>query len=206
MSRVLIIGAMGAETLPLLSALRQRRPLTPRMVTGTLDGHPVAVLTCGVGPVKAARRSSRALQHLQASAVVSVGTCGALVDDLGVGDVVTADRLRLEQAHPPAPLPWPDTQAVTVVTVSKPVWSAERRAALAAAGGSVCEMEAAAIQAIAGARPFSALKVVSDLAGGSPDDPPGRPTAGDIARFKARAGRLCLERLLPVLRAGLCAL
>lgn len=206
MSRVLIIGAMGAETLPLLSALRHRRPLTPRLVTGTLDGQPVAVLTCGVGPAKAARRSSRALRHIQVRAVVSVGTCGALVDDLSVGDVVTAERLLQEEAQLPAPLPWPDALAVTIVTVSKPVWSPDRRAALAAAGAAVCEMEAAAIQSIIENLPFSALKVVSDLAGGSSDDPPSRAGPADIARFRASASRLCREHLLPVLREGLCAL
>jgi nucleoside phosphorylase len=195
---------MGAETLPILRALRAPRPLSARLIVGTLDDAPVAVLTCGIGPQKAARRTAAALPLADIHAVVSIGTCGALIDELDIGDVLTASTLRREAAGVgPAPLPWPGVPHTAVVTVTTPVWDAGRRAALAAQGGGVCEMEAAAIQAIVGDRPFSALKVVSDQAGGHADDPPSWPGPVEIARFQVRALELCGRLLLPALRAGL---
>lgn len=206
MARLLIVGAMRSETLPLLGALRAPRPLSARMVAGTLDGRPVAVLTCGVGPDKAARRTADALARADVDAVLSIGTCGSLRDHLTLGDVITADVLSHDGAACPPPTPWPAATAGAVITVREPVWSADRRASLAAKGSTVCEMEAAAVQAASGGRAFSALKVVSDQAGGHPDDPPGRPGPAAIARFKARALRLCQGPLLAALRAGLQAM
>ena len=200
---LLIVGALGAETLPLIKALQGPRPLSRRVVAGTLAGTAVAVLTCGVGPVKAAARTEAALKTYSATAVISVGTCGGLIDALSVGAVVTAARLYEERTPCPAPLPWPDTTPATVITVSEAVFSASRRSALAAQGGTVCEMEAAAVQRAAGSLPFYTLKVVSDRAGGGPDDPPDRPGPLDIARFQATALRLSAARLLPALTSGL---
>jgi nucleoside phosphorylase len=201
-SRLLIVGALGAETLPILRALSRPRPLSPRLVAGQLAGRPVAVLTCGVGPERAARRVSAALPLLDAEAVVSIGTCGGLVDALSVGTVVTADRLLSEDAPCPDPTPWPGIPTATVITVSQGVFTARRRAELAGWGGTVCEMEAAAVQRVIGARSLLTLKVVSDLAGGSSDDPPPRPGPLDLARFKATALRLSAEHLLPALTSS----
>lgn len=199
--RLLIVGALGAETLPFLRALRKPRPLSRRLVWGHLGGNEVAILTCGVGPDKAARRVSAALPLWSAQAVVSIGTCGALVDDLPVGSVVTATRLLEGEDERPPPLPWPGAPPATVVTVREPVFSPDRREILANIGATVCEMEAAAVQRAAGDLPMFTLKVVSDLAGGAADDPPGRPSPLDIARFKARARRLSAAHLLPWLVA-----
>jgi nucleoside phosphorylase len=197
--RLLIVGALGAETLPILRALSRPRPLSARLVAGFIADRPVAVLTCGVGPDKAARRVAAALPLWDAQQVVSIGTCGGLVDSLSVGSVVTATRLFHEDAPCPAPLPWPGIEPATIITVRRGVFTASRRADLAARGGTVCEMEAAAVQSVVGLRPFTTLKVVSDLAGGASDDPPTRPGPMDFARFKAVALRLSAEHLLPVL-------
>ena len=163
------------------------------------------MLTCGVGPDKAARRTAAALPLAQADAVVSLGTCGALADHLDTGDIVTAGSLHSGAAPCPPPLPWPDTPAEAIVTVAAPVWDPARRDALAATGATACEMEAAAVQAAAGDRRFWVLKVVSDHAGGDPDDPPARPGPAALARFMARALRLSQGPLLGALRAGLPA-
>ena len=195
--RLLIVGALGAETLPFLRALQRPRPLSRRLVRGRLGGHEVAILTCGVGPAKAARRVTAALPLWSAQAVVSIGTCGALIDTLPVGSVVTATRLLEDETERPAPLPWPGVQPATVVTVREPVFSLERRQVLADIGATVCEMEAAAVQRAAGALPVLTLKVVSDLAGSAADDPPKRPSPLDIARFQAQARRLSAAHLLP---------
>lgn len=197
--RLLIVGALGAETLPLLRALSRPRPLSRRLVAGQLSGRAVAVLTCGVGPDKAARRVSDALPLWDAQQVISVGTCGGLIDAMSVGTVVTATRLLYEDTPCPDPQPWPDTTPATIITVARGVFTVSRRTELAERGGTVCEMEAAAVQRVIGGRPFTTLKVVSDLAGGSSDDPPPRPGRLDIARFQATALRLSAEHLLPAL-------
>ncbi|CAN0461489.1 unnamed protein product, partial [Ectocarpus fasciculatus] len=127
-----------------------------------------AALTCGAGPARAPRRTAAALARADAHAVLSVGTCGSLVD-LPLGHVVTASIVTRDGAPCPTPTPWPAAALANVVTVAAPVWSPDRRAVLAAQGASVCEMEAAAVQAAAGALPFSALKVVSDQAGAQID-------------------------------------
>ena len=198
--RLLIVGALGAETLPILSALGSPRPLSRRLVAGQLGEHSsVAVLTCGVGPDKATRRTAAALTRWRAEAVVSIGTCGALCDTLAVGQVLTARRLLWEGQPCRDPLPWPGAMDATLVTVAAPVFDPARRAALAAAGATACEMEAAAVQRAAAGLPLCTLKVVSDLAGAATDDPPRRPSPFDIVRFTRQARRLVAHHLLPLL-------
>lgn len=203
MDRLLIVGALPAETLPIVHALRHRRPLSSRLLTGTLDGHPVAVLTCGVGRAKATAHTQGALQRVTAHHVISIGTCGALIDTLPIGSVLTAACIQPTHPTHVAPIPWPHVPAKTVITVDEPVWSASRRQRLAREGAHVCEMEAQAVQAVIGSCPFSALKVVSDLAGKDPDDFHALPRRLDRARFAMRAGNLCHNHLLPALRTGL---
>ena len=203
--RILIVGAMGAETSPLLAALRRPQPVSSRLIRGTLGGVPVSVLTCGIGPSKAARRLLEA--DLRPNLIVSIGTAGALHDELTIGEVVTAHTLHEgERCCTPPPLPWPGVaRAVSLVTVDRPVWSRPARQRLAGQGHVACEMEAGALHrasATWGAQ-LTALKVISDHAGGRDDDPQGRPSLAELARFKARALALCTAHLLPALRDGL---
>ena len=205
------MGALGAETAPLLQALRRPRPhpRALRLVQGTLAGTAVAVLTCGVGPDKAARRLAEVLPLLpDLRALLSLGTCGALADDLPTGTLLTATALADAAGPLPAQdlLPWPAVRAASLVTVAKPVWAAADRAVLAAQGHHACEMEAAALRRAAPDLRFSTLKVVSDQAGAHHHDPPARPGPLDLARFKARALRLSAQHLLPAIRHGLPAL
>ena len=199
LDRLLIVGALSSETLPVIKHLSQRRLISRRLIAGQLAGCSVAVLTCGVGPEKAASRTRAALERWSAAAVLSMGTCGGLVDHLSVGDVVTACTLYEGETLCPAPHPWPGAEAATIITVDKPVLTQTHRTALARRGGTVCEMEAAAVARVSGSRPFYTLKVVSDMAGGHTDDPPPRPSPVDIARFKATALRLSTEHLVPIL-------
>jgi nucleoside phosphorylase len=209
-SRWLLVAAMGVESLPFVRRLDRPRPLGPRLVVGRLGGHEVAVLTVGVGPDKAARRTRDALVGWTPDAVMSVGTCGALVAGLSIGDVRAADRL-LADTRPVARLTGlGGLPRATVTTVSRACWTLEERDRLAAAGAQLVEMEAAAVwraaQTGAPDVPFHALKVVSDHAGGAPDpaiSDPGRPGAAAIARFKARALRLVERSLVPAVCAAL---
>ena len=91
--RWLLVGALAAETGPVVRRLAAPRPMGTRLMQGRLAGTEVGVLTVGVGPDKAYRRTVAALKRWRPDRVVSFGTCGALVDDLSIGDVVSASRL-----------------------------------------------------------------------------------------------------------------
>ncbi len=208
--RWLLVGAMGAETLPLLRRLAHPRPLGARLLSGQLGGQPVVVLTAGVGPEKAHRRCLDALARVQPDRVLSFGTCGALVDGLDTGAVRGVQEL-LEGGRPLARLePWPGVATVPLTTEARACWTRDRRMALAATGAWVVEMEAAAVwrasQQHQPGLPVQALKVVSDQAGAQAADPmadPERPDPLTLARFQARALDLVDRLLLPALIAGL---
>lgn len=191
---VLIVGALEVEVLPILARLRAQWPLGPRLYRGRLDGADVAVLWTGVGLERAGRRTREALLRLDAPCVLSVGMAGALTDGFTQGEVLTADRIGPQWA---TAAPLPGLRSASILSVDAPVWSTAERARLAALGAQVCEMEAAAVQQAAGARRFSALKVISDFAGAE---------GGPPRLFKLRALRLSEQRLLPALRAQLPAL
>lgn len=202
------MGALWAETLPLTRALAERAPLGPRIWTGRLRGQELAVLTGGVGPVRAGRRTAEALRRWDADRVLSFGTCGALREDLPDGTVVSGASVGLESGSSGvvsrALAPLVGLPAVSIATVSRVVVEPNRRAALASRGFSVCEMEAHAVLEAAGGRVAHALKVVSDQAGAdaSPVFYGPLPSPLRIARFQARAFGLVQRRLLP----ALCAL
>ena len=209
--RWLLVGALGVETLPLVAALEGKQLRSPRLVTGRLAGVEVGVLTCGVGPARAESRTEACLAELQlgpGAAVISLGTCGALVDDLSVGDVVSAAVLHREGSPEGAISCLPGPRSVALVTVAEAVWTAERRDQLAAMGAEACEMEAHAVWTVARRRGlgFHALKVVRDRAGGEPlDKALGKVKERNplvIGRFLARAGRLSHGRLLPAVEAA----
>lgn len=203
----LLVGALGVETGPVLAALEGRHVHSRRLMSGRLGGARVAVLTCGVGPAKAERRTRAALQAVRVGAVVSFGTCGALVDHLDVGEVIAVSEVRFEDRCREL-TPLASLRPVICQTVSEAVWSAARRDQLAAAGAEICEMEAFAVSRAAGALPFHALKVVSDHAGGTIDPAVGKPREKNplvIGRFLARAARLSKQDLLPALVAAVAS-
>ncbi len=190
MTRWLLVGALGAEVLPLLARIERLRVLGPRLAEGRLGEAQVALLRCGVGPEAAERRTRQALATWEADRVVSLGTCGALVDELRIGQVLTADRL-LEDTRPIRELsPLPGLEAWACSTVSVPVRTPEVRDMLAGVGAGICEMEAAGVARAAGSRSMGVIKVVSDAAGAHPDPALTTGRRLGIARFKLRALRL----------------
>ncbi len=201
----LIAAALWAEALPIGLALEDRQVHGRRLVLGTLDGVPVALLRCGVGLAKSGQEVARILAQRPISRVISVATCGSLRGDLPVGEVITASSVQhsvVGWTRPSQPLP--GVRALPVVSVSDPVFTPQRRAQLAPSAAA-CEMEAAAVLQASGDRSFSALKVVSDLAGAEQDAAfsPGDPSA--FLRFQRRAADLVGRALLPPLRAALSA-
>lgn len=204
MTRWLLVGALPGETAPVLRALVGPRPIGARLVIGRLAGVPVGVLTCGVGARSAGSRTAVALRRWTADGVLSFGTCGALTDGLVVGAVVSGVAgAGAEDEGAPAWVapPWPGVLPARVATVRRVVEDRGRRAALAACGYSVCEMEAAGVAAAAGHRVFGALKVVSDHAGADAGFQRWGPDPRAWLRFQLRAARLVAEALLPALCA-----
>ena len=212
MSRWLLVAAMGVESLPFVRRLEGARPLGARVVVGRLGGHAVAVATVGVGPDKAALRTRAALDRWRPDAVVSVGTCGALLDSLRIGEVRAADHLMADTAHVADLTGFGAIATATVTTVRRACWTPAARDRLAVAGAHLVEMEAAAVwqaaRAVRPPLPAFAVKVVSDHAGGTRDPAvaeAGLPGPAALARFKARALHLVERALVPAVVAGLQA-
>ena len=200
MSPWLLVGAMRVETFPVLRRLSAPRLVGPRLWLGSLGARPVALLTCGVGLERAERRGLEAIERLNPEAVVSFGTCGALIDGLPRGALVGATGLvHGDDDIPLTPPPSPGLHLGALASVPAVVATPKARAALAARGAVACEMEAGGLRRAAKDRPFYALKVVSDAAGGDPSErlQPGDPV--QILRFKALALNLVERHLAPAL-------
>jgi nucleoside phosphorylase len=181
------------------------------VLEGDLFGHRVALATIGVGPSKAHQNTTAAIEAWHPDRVLNLGTCGALIDDIVPGDLCCVTTVFRE--GPPNRCSAVATlttltigRPASIVTVDKPVNTPQRRAALAEQGAAICDMEASAIAAAAQDTPLSALKVVSDDAGGDPsDDVFSGALHGPIAfiRFKARAKQLVGDVIVPALEAVL---
>jgi len=93
---VVLLGAMDAETQPLLAALSDRGALPVLgipCVTGALAGRRAVVAVTGVGKVNAAMTTALLLERFSPAAVIFTGVAGGLDPDLQPGDVVIGERL-----------------------------------------------------------------------------------------------------------------
>lgn len=201
----LLVAALVAEALPLLLRMDERRWLSRRLVVGTLGGARVAVLRCGVGRQRALHATRDALLQCPARRVVSLGTCGTLVDTLSIGDVVSGLHILDSPEGSVAPL-GAFAKPVLIATVPRVVNSPSLRAAWAERGAEVCEMEADGVREAAGNRAFHAIKVVSDRAGAGSTRPRAMPRWLAITIFQQRALRLVERKLTPGLVRWLEAL
>src|SRR5215208_6330735 len=146
------------------------------------DGAPLTIQSTGMGGPSAAIVLEELIE-LGARRIVRVGTCGALVDALALGDLVVADGVLAEDGTSRALgaagtlRPDPDLQArlraaagdaATGLVVSSDLFydpDPERAQAWARAGALAVEMEAATLLAVAARRGVAAAIVlaVSDL-------------------------------------------
>lgn len=200
----LLVCALAAEALPVLGRMREVEVQGPRLVSGRLAGRAVSLLICGVGPTKAHRRTAEALERVPACGVLSFGTCGGLVDGLGVGDVLSASAVYREKRLVRELPPIPGALARRVTTVGAAVVTPERRSELADVADA-CEMEAAGVLAAAPGLRHAVLKVVSDSAGGDEGDNALVLDKLGWVRFQVRALEIMERDLLPVLLRWLAA-
>lgn len=122
-------------------------------------------VVCGVGFQNAARVAAEAILRFRPSAVLSVGTCGALDPGLELGQVLCASRILSTVGNFDCVVLQAEcgvlySQDRVAVTVAE-------KAALRAKGGSIVDMEAGVIarECAKAGIPFGALKAVSDVAG-----------------------------------------
>ena len=202
----LLVGALVAETQPVLSRMTNTKKLGRSLYVGYLSGARVAVYTCGVGPIKAEHGTKATLGLIEkhgfkVGQVVSFGTCGSLVEELSIGDLVCARSLATGKSGGDQIDAIDGLRAVNVVTVDRAVTTSAEREELANNGFQVCEMEAAGVFRAAAGRPFGVIKVVSDTAGGDPEDEviAKGPRPVRIARFMIRARLLSEAHLVGAL-------
>lgn len=91
-----IIAAMDEELKLLLEKLNHRTEevcLGRTYYSGRLGRHDVVLVRSGVGKVMSAMSVAILADHFAVDALINTGSAGALAPDLGIGDVVVADRL-----------------------------------------------------------------------------------------------------------------
>jgi adenosylhomocysteine nucleosidase len=198
-----IVFALGMEAYPFLRRVEvtqrwRRGSATYR--TAFFEGRRLVAVKCGIGPAKA----QTALRGLETkpSAILSVGTAGALAEDLRVGDLIVASQTlmggggahplpcstglqeRLIQACEKEGLRFTDR---SLITVPKPVFRTEDRLKLHATTGAVAvdmESHVLNLQARELGVPFACLRVISDDIHAA--SPPSKPNVRHLWRYPLR--------------------
>ncbi len=91
-----IIGAMASETVTLSALMQDKQQKDAAGLhfwTGTLEGHEVVLVRCGVGKVNAARCTQALIDHFVPDAIINTGIAGGLAPGLAVGDIVIGAHL-----------------------------------------------------------------------------------------------------------------
>ena len=150
--RVLVVASEPWEFAPLKSGTLHRT-----------DTEYVFV-AAGPGPLLAARAVRSAGDPVAFDAFVSVGLCGALAQELKVGDVVVGREVNGIQV--PEPRAGSGYTSGPVASVDYFAGTVAEKRRLRSTGAIAVEMEAGAVLegARAAARPFYCVKVVSDTA------------------------------------------
>jgi len=161
-----VIAALSQELQPTFGSI----PATPRVVDGIRfhESASLIFVAAGVGSRPAAAAALLLADTFKPDALISVGFCGALTDDLGTADLVLGGTTN----HPAEPslLALAQSSTIhprigTILTVPKVVVDAAEKKELARKTGALAiDMEAEAVALAAKARGlgFLAVKVVID--------------------------------------------
>ena len=150
--RVLVVASEPWEFAPLKAATLHRTDIE------------YVYVAAGPGPLLAARAVRSAGDPLAFDAFVSTGLCGALAEELKIGDVVVGREVNgIEVPEPRAASAY---TSGPVASVDYFAGTVEEKRRLHRTGAIAVEMEAAAVLegAQAASRPFYCVKVVSDTA------------------------------------------
>ena len=139
------------------------------MATTVIRGIDAILVANGVGRGAAAAGTRKMIAGARIDAVVSTGFAGALDPELGIGEVVVAEKtLDGSRVYPACrPLRCPaDVHRGSIVTVNEVVQFAESKLALGQDGARAVDMESAAIAEIAKEHrlPFYCVRAISDTA------------------------------------------
>jgi nucleoside phosphorylase len=132
---------------------------------GKFKGREVAAIANGAG---AERAFAAVVLAGQVSAVCSIGFCGALDEDLRVGEVFVATEIRNgKRIYGTMQPKSPAVASGPVASIGRVARTAAEKRDLRASGASIVEMEAAGAAGAAAdlGVPFYCVRVVSDLAG-----------------------------------------
>jgi 4-hydroxybenzoate polyprenyltransferase len=165
-----ILYATESEARPLLDQLQAEHLQTQGANTYRANAGDLELIIgiTGIGPKDAEEACRSLLQSNSIEAIVNIGICGALSDNLKVGDLIspiTAQNLNDQQAQIASISPWPNLPTAHLGTVSDPLFDTELRNNFASYC-DIVDMEGAAIARICTehATPFFMLKGVSDKA------------------------------------------
>lgn len=195
--RVAVVAAMASELRPMVRALGLRPWAAggASALAGTVRGRDVVAVVTSMGTRAARAATRRLLDAAAVDHVLVVGICGGVDRRLGLGDLVSPERVVDEETgreYRPIPLGGAPVRGALLTTDVLHDDPAEV-AALAARGFVAVDMETAAIGAESEARgiPWSVFRAVSDFAGDPQVDreliglsyPDGRANPRAIARF-----------------------
>jgi adenosylhomocysteine nucleosidase len=116
----------------------------------------------GPGPVLAGEAVDRVTQDVDA--ILNVGLCGALVPELGIGDIVLGSAINGVKIDVPRRAP--KSVVGSIASMDRVAQTVAEKAALRETGAIAVEMEAAAVLERARRRgvPFYCIRAVSDTA------------------------------------------
>lgn len=209
--RIACVSAFRTECAWLLGRLQNAGKLEVPGVKawqGSLSGHQVQVVVCGVGPARAKEALENFRPYCRAERAYHLGVCGALDDGLPLYTVVVADSVcaAYRPDARPIELEVPDTasfsleevslQRSRIVTHRLPVFSARVKDRLYRRFGAGCvDMESWEVAAFFGELqvPLTVVKAVSDRAGE-------RSAAGFTPRAR-KASRLAGRTVCELIRA-----
>lgn len=174
---LVIAAAIGLELRPLLRRLEGVHPdaeLGRGVWRASIGGRSLLIVRGGIGPVRALGTARQLLSRLgKADGILNVGIAGGLDSDLQIGQVCVPAN----GADPAGASRWSAAPALLellgggtghqAVTIPKPAWTAQAKAALRnATGAALCEMEGTAWAETARSHglPFGSIRAISDTA------------------------------------------
>jgi len=169
--RLLLVGAEAREFSGVLKFCREVKPLgwpVRWSRWALMNGREVVMAANGAGAARAAAAVEAAHAAGSLDLICSMGFCGALEDDMRIGDIFVAERVQADGADYPVAKPQSQRPHHTGVLASihRVAQTADEKESLRRAGASAVEMEAAGAAATAArfGLPFYCVRSVTDLA------------------------------------------
>jgi adenosylhomocysteine nucleosidase len=172
--RLLLIAAQAREFSGLLKFCGNVKPLALPVHwarSAELNGRPVLLVANGAGGVRAGQAVGVAGTAVKIDLICSMGFCGALENEMAVGDIFVAERVRTCAGEFAAATPNTARPHHTGVlaSIDHVAQTSREKGELRTKGASAVEMEAGGVAAIAQQLrlPFYCVRAVTDLAGES---------------------------------------